>query len=58
MLAHMSLVFHPSYSLQPYNSQDLIVNSLASTFYTSPCKRVARILCYFKITFSLLVCLI
>ena len=38
MLAHIALVFHPSYSLQPHNSQDLIVNSLASTFYTSPCK--------------------
>ena len=38
MLAHMSLVFHPSYSIQPFNSQDLIIYSLAVTFYTSPCK--------------------
>ena len=52
MLARMSLVFHPSYSLQPLNSHDLIIYSLAVTFYTSLCKRVTRIWCYFKITFS------
>ena len=38
MLAHMSLVFHPSYSLQPLNSHDLIIYSLAVAFYTSLCK--------------------
>ena len=26
MLARTALVFHSSYSLQPFNSQDLIVN--------------------------------
>ena len=38
MLAHTALVFHPSYSFQPLNSHDLIIYSLAVTFYTSLCK--------------------
>ena len=48
MLAHTALVFHPSYSLQPFNSQDLIVNPwpLPSTHllvnYSQECGVISR----------------